>query len=124
MKHAFGYVVLGLALVALAWTAIFPWNSVIVIGGQYTLGRGQTLDRDLTALFARVVVEDGARVDGRITGISSDLDLQGAINGDILAIESEVTMRPSCETSGAQREFDAFKYVILFPELLRLGLSG
>jgi hypothetical protein len=121
MKHALGYGILGLVVLLLAWVVLFPWKSVLVIGGEYTLGSGQTLDRDLTAVFARVIVEDGARVDGRLTGISSHLDLRGQITGDILAIESEITLHSSCETVGAQQAFDAFEYVILLPELLRLG---
>jgi hypothetical protein len=124
MKRLPALVLSGLALLAASTGAILLGNTVFVVGGEYTFRPGQVVEGNLVAVFARVTLEPGSTVNGKLTGISSDLDLRGSVAGDIASIESEVTLGASCATGGAQREFDLFNFVILFPEIMRLGIAS
>ena len=98
-------------------------DTLFVVGGKYTLHPGEVVDGDLKVLFAQVELEQGSQVKGELTGISSDLDINGTVTGDFLSLESDVIVSTSCKIGGAQREFDLFNYIILIPEITRLRLS-
>jgi len=110
----------GLFVLAVLTGFVFPGDSVFVIGGEYTLPPDQAVDGDVNALFARITVAEGAHVYGNLTSISSDLDLRGAIDGDILLIQSEARLRGSCKTGGSQHKLDVFNYIFLLPEIIHV----
>ncbi len=116
-------IVLLLVLVSamLAGSRLFSRSDVVVIGGSYVVRAGEAIPGDLRALFAQVVVESGGRVDGRITALSSTLDIAGSVAGSIRAIESDVTLRPSALLNRSPQQVDAIPYVLLLPEMLRTG---
>ncbi len=105
----------------LAGSRLFSRSDVVVIGGSYVVRSGEAIPGDLRALFAQVVVESGARVDGRITALSSTLDIAGSVAGTIRAIESDVTLRPSAWLNKSPEHVEAIPYVLLLPEMLRTG---
>ncbi len=122
MKTIFATVLL-LVLVsaALAAPRLFSRSDVYVIGGSYVVRSGEAIPGDLRAVFAQVIVESGARVDGKITALSSTLDVAGSVAGSIRAIESDVTLRPTAWLNKSPQYMDAIRYVLLLPEMLHTG---
>lgn len=104
-----------------AGSRLFSRSDVYVIGGEYVVRGGDSIPGDLRAVFAQVIVESGARVDGKITALSSALDIAGSVAGSITAIESDVTLRPTAQLNNNPQHVDAIPYVLLLPEMLRTG---
>jgi hypothetical protein len=123
MKRPLLVALTGLLLLAVAGAALTR-QTVFVIGGEYTLRPGAVVEGNLTAFFARVTVEQGAHINGKLTSISSELDLRGSVGGEVASIESDVTLGQTCETGGGRSTFDVFDFVILFPEIMRLGTAS
>jgi hypothetical protein len=122
MKTIFAAIALILLLSASlgGWRLLTP-AGVYVIGGVYVIPRGQVIQGDLHVLFAQVIVEDGARLDGRIVSISSTLDLAGGVAGEVLAIGSDTTIRDSAKLLRSPHEVRLIPYVILLPSMARVG---
>ena len=98
-----------LAMLSLITSILFSFflvhhNALYVIGGEYVIPKGETLNGDVYALFADVTLEEGSRVGGSVYSLGSDVDVKGMISGDILS-------------------FDFFGYTVLIPELRRLQIS-
>lgn len=92
-----------------------------VVGGTYVIRSGDVLPGNLRAVFAQVIIEEGARVSGRILALSSTLDLSGAVSGAVLAVGSDVTVRQTARLGSAPRRTDILPYVFLLPQILRVG---
>ncbi len=92
-----------------------------VVGGEYVITAGQTVQGNLQVLFAQVILEPGARVEGTITAVSSTLDLAGSVGGSILMIESDVTVRATAQLAKAPKQIQAIPLVILLPQIARSG---
>jgi hypothetical protein len=95
-----------------------------VVGGAYVVRAGEVVRGNLQALFAQVTVEDGARVEGGITSLSSTLDLAGSVAGSVLAVESDVTIRATAQLVHDPRRLEAIPFVILLPPLARTGYAA
>ncbi len=95
-----------------------------VIGGEYVIAASQAIHGNLRTVFAQVRLDDGARVDGKITALSSTLDLAGSVGGSILAIDSDVTVRATAELVQNPKHIAAIPYVILLPGMLRTGYAS
>lgn len=93
----------------------------IAIGGTYVLHGGQQLTGNLILIFAQFTLEDGATLDGRIVSVSSVIDVRGQMRGDVLAFDSDLTIRDTARMSGSSKEIQALPYVILLPEIARAG---
>ncbi len=122
-------VALPLVVILLASTVVAGWrlwqaSDTYVIGGEYTVQAGQPIRGDLRAIFAQVSVPEGAHVDGRIFALSSALDLAGAVTGDVLAVASDVAVRPTAQLAFAPRQRGSVSYVILLPEMARIGAAA
>src|SRR5512135_2310039 len=78
------------------WRA-YAQPATSVVGGEYVISAGQIVRGNLEVLFAQVILEPGARVEGTITAVSSTLDLAGSVGGGILMIESDVTVRATAQ---------------------------
>ncbi len=111
-----------LAASLVSWQLWFQPNST-VIGGTYTLRSGDAIRGDLRTLFAQVTVEEGARVEGRITAVSSAVDISGSVGGRVLAIGSEVKLNGTADLTESPRHVDTIPYVILLPEMMRAGTA-
>ena len=116
--------VLVLAAAALTgWRLLSPADTYVV-GGEYAIAASQAIHGNLRVLFAQVKVDDGARVDGKITALSSTLDLAGSVGGSILAIDSDVMIRATAELVENPKHVAAIPYVILLPGMLRTGYAS
>ena len=81
-----------LAAVALLASLLFAvillnHNALYVIGGEYSIPSGQSIQGNIYALFADLHMEPGAQVQGRIYSLCSGLDLAGAPGEQPLAWE-------------------------------------
>ena len=118
--------VLALVLITASFTGwrLSAEPGAIVVGGEYTLHRGEVLNGDLRSLFAQVAIEDGACLNGRIVSISSTLDLSGAVTGEILGIDSDTSVRGTAQLSQVPRELGVSPYVVLLPRLAGTGVEA
>jgi len=93
-----------IASVAFA-SVLFTHPAVYVIGGDYVLPEGETLNADLLMVFAQVSVEQGARINGQVISLCSELDLKGTLEEKLV-------------------DWDFFGYKILLPRLRRLQIGA
>jgi len=110
-----------LTMLLSGWWLLFNSSNAYIIGGAYAVHDGEEVKGDLNLIFAQVELEGGGRVDGRILSFSSALDLNGAVTGDILTIGSDVNVKESAQLKDRPRELDTFPYVILLPQMARIG---
>lgn len=78
-------------------------NALYVIGGEYVLQEGETVNGDLYVVFADVTVQEGAYIHGDIFSLCSDVHTQGTIEGRSSSLKF-------------------FNYTILIPTLTRLQI--
>jgi hypothetical protein len=90
-----------------------------IIGGQYVVHAGEAVTGNLRTMFAQVTLEDGARVEGRITSLSSVLELAGTVRGQIVGIGSEIVVRNSAQLVSVPQHVGTIRYVVLLPEIAR-----
>ncbi len=102
------------------WRVLSPPDGY-VIGGECVIHTGDVIHGDLHVLFAQVTVQDGARVDGSITAISSTLDLAGSVGSSVLAVGSDVAVRGTAKLSESPRRVDGIPYVLLLPHIVGTG---
>ncbi len=103
---------------------LFSRSNTYVIGGEFTIPASQVIHGDVEALFAQVNLADGARVDGKITAVSSTLDLAGSVGGSVLAVASDVTVRSTAQLVQNPNRVAAIPYVVLLPDMLRTGYAS
>ena len=90
---------------------------VFVLGGQYNLTPGETLQEDMNFYFAQVTIDDGASVEGHIYLFSSTLDLGGVVTEDVHAFESDLTLRETAQVHGEIDERDFIHWTLLLPAI-------
>lgn len=113
--------VLFLAIASLGSWRLISQADTFVVGGEYIIPASQTIHGNLQALFAQIKLAEGARVDGKITAISSTLDLAGSVGGAIVVVGSDVTVRTTAQLIADPQRVTAIPYVILLPRMLRTG---
>ena len=79
-------------------------NALYIIGGEYVIPKGETLNGNMYALFSDVTLEEGAHINGSVFSLGSDMDVKGVVEGNTLS-------------------FEFFGYTVLVPELRRLQIS-
>ena len=109
--------------------SLIGWQSFLrsdtyIIGGEFVIPASEVIHGNLRALFAQVELSDGARIDGKITAVSSTLDLAGSVGGSIVALGSDVTVRATAQLAENPRRAAAIPFVILLPGMLRTGYAG
>jgi hypothetical protein len=82
---------------------LFSHSGLYVIGGDYLVQKGQTVNGDLYVLFADVTVERDAQINGRVISLCSDVDLEGTPTEKVLA-------------------WDFFGYTVLVPKLTHVQI--
>jgi hypothetical protein len=117
---------LPILLFGFIFTSLAGWQSYIkpdslVVGGVYTIHRGQVLSGDLDGVFSQIILEDGARVTGEIRSLSSVLDLAGTVDGAIFAVGSDVIVRETAALAQSPRQLETIHYVVLLPPMTRTG---
>ena len=103
--------------------ALINHNSYIV-GGEYVIPEGETVQGNLSLFFAQVTLEKDARLEGSILSFSSVVDVRGAVTGDISSVESEVNVQQSAEIKAVPRDTGLFPLVVLLPEMARWNVSS
>ena len=113
--------ILILLIVSLSGLWLLLDGNACIIGGAYVVHGGETVEGDLNLIFAQAELQRGGRVDGRIRSFSSALDLNGAVAGDVLAIGSDIHVEETAELKSKPSEVVGFPYVILLPQIARVG---
>jgi hypothetical protein len=69
----------------------------VVIGENYTLKSGETIDGDLVVISGSATVEAGARVTGNVVVMGGSADLAGRVEQNVTVMGGSVTLRASAE---------------------------
>ena len=72
-------------LISLPQQALAAQPTRVIVGGTFTLESGETLDEDLTVVGGTVVLEEGSTVNGNVFVLGGSLEVNGVVNGDIVA---------------------------------------
>jgi len=103
MKFISFFAVISLITSFLFSAFLIHHNALYIIGGEYVIPKGETLNGDVYALFADVTLEEGSRIKGSFVSLGCDMDVKGVIEGRTLS-------------------FKFFDYTVLIPELRRLQI--
>lgn len=107
-------------IAALSVPLAIAQHGMLVLGGHYRIGPGETLQEDVSFYFSQVTIEEGAQVDGHVFLYSSTLDLRGHITEDIHAFESDLTLRESAAVDGEIDDNDFIHWTVLLPAAARI----
>jgi hypothetical protein len=88
-----------LALPVTALAAEQPQGRII-IGDNYTLESGDTLDGDLLVIGGNVTLEQDSLVDGDVFAVGGNVDVSGEVSGDIGVIGGQVTLEDEALVRG------------------------
>ncbi len=72
----------------------------VVIGQDFTLKSGETLEGDLVVIGGQAVIEDGATVNGNVVIIGGSLKLDGQATGDAVVIGGLASLGAHASLSG------------------------
>lgn len=75
--------------------------SRMIVGGSFTLEEGETLDDDLIILGGFVELKDESRVRGDVSLFGGSLDVNGRVDGDILAAGGVLTLGDTAQVDGS-----------------------
>ena len=98
-------------------------HNTYILGGEYVVHEGETVHGNLGLFFAQVKLEKDTHVEGAILSVSSTVDIQGTVTGNLSAIESEVKIGQTAEVKIIPKDTDIFPFVILLPEVARWNTS-
>jgi len=71
-----------------------------VIGDNYTLAEGQTLDSNLVILGSTATIASGATVNCQVVVMGGSLDVSGQVLGNVVLMGGDVHVRPTAEIDG------------------------
>jgi len=93
-----------LAVLLLPARSAYAWNGLregrVIIGENFTLKSGDTLDGDLVVIGGETVIEKAAKVNGNIVVIGGSLKLDGQAAGDAVVIGGLVSMGADSSVAG------------------------
>lgn len=72
----------------------------VVVGGNYTLESGETLDGNLFVIGGNATIEDGATLNGEIVVGGGNLSISGLVNGNIFATGGSVSLEETANIQG------------------------
>jgi len=72
----------------------------LIVGGTFILGNGETLDEDLTVVGGMVLLKEGSTVNGKIIVLGGSLEINGAVNGDVVAAGGYIKLSESATVDG------------------------
>lgn len=93
-------VVVSFLILAMPGQALAGQSVKVILGGTFTLESGETLDEDLTIIGGAVVLEQGSIVNGKVVVLGGSLEINGMINGDIVAAGGHVKLGESAVVTG------------------------
>lgn len=91
--------VAALALPVTALAAEQPQGRII-IGDNFVLENGETLDGDLLVIGGNVTLKQDSLVDGDVFAIGGNVDVSGEVSGDIGVIGGQVTLEDEAVVRG------------------------
>ncbi len=104
MKKIFYGLVLLMLLLAPVGSAYAQTNGHldgrVVIGQDFTLKSGETLEGDLVVIGGQAVVEEGATINGNVVIIGGSLKLDGQATGDAVVIGGLASLGANASLSG------------------------
>ena len=114
-----GFIFLSTPLFSTALPEIIPdlLDAQFIIGGSHTLQAGQAVEGSLVVLFAQLSVEPGARPEDGLITFSSNVNIRGAVDGDILSLESDVDVDEYASLAGRCRKLDLIHVVLQLPQI-------
>lgn len=72
----------------------------VVLGGNYTLKSGETLDGNLFVIGGNATIEEGATLNGEIVVAGGNLSISGLVNGNIFATGGSVSLEETANIQG------------------------
>ena len=90
-----------LVSLALPGTALAASPHEIIIGNNFTLESGETLNDDLVIIGGNATLEAGSTVNGNIMLLGGNLEVAGTVNGDIAATGGYLELEDSAVVSGS-----------------------
>ncbi len=104
MKKLF-YLLLVLVFLALPVGSVYAQSNTtlegrVIIGQDFTLKSGETLNGDLVVIGGQAVIEQGAIVNGNIVIIGGSLQLDGQASGDAVIIGGLATLGAKATLAG------------------------
>lgn len=75
-------------------------SAQLVVGGSFTLEQGEALDEDLTILGGNVTLESGSEVEGNIQLLGGRLEINGTVEGDIVAAGGYIALGEEAVVKG------------------------
>jgi hypothetical protein len=72
----------------------------LIVGGSFTLEQGEVLDEDLTILGGNVTLESGSEVEGNIQLLGGRLEINGSVEGDIVAAGGYISLGEEAVVKG------------------------
>jgi len=88
------------ALLILVLTGCGPRDSGMVIGDNYRLESGETLNNDLTVIGGNAVLEEDSTVDGDIAVMGGNVSIAGTVEGDIAVMGGNVMLEDTAVVEG------------------------
>jgi hypothetical protein len=76
------------------------YESRVVLGGSFTLRRGETLDGDLAVIGGAAILQQGSTVEGSVAVVGGNLDANGEIGGDLVVVGGNATLGASAVVFG------------------------
>lgn len=87
-------------ILSLPGQAMAAQSVKLIVGGTFILGNGETLDEDLTVVGGTVVLEKGSIVNGKITVLGGSLEINGTVNGNVVAAGGYIKLSESATVDG------------------------
>jgi hypothetical protein len=100
IKFLVPLVILSFLILAMPGQALAAQSLKVILGGTFTLASGETLNEDLTIIGGAVVLEKGSIVYGKVIVLGGSLEINGTINGDIVAAGGHVKLGESAVVNG------------------------
>ena len=72
----------------------------VVLGSDYVLASGETLDGDLVVLGGTAVLEENSMVNGNVFVMGGNLDADGFIDGDLAIMGGNASLGPNAVVDG------------------------
>jgi hypothetical protein len=98
------YALMLLALLLLPARSAFAWNHTldgrIIVGRNFLLKSGDTLDGDLVVIGGEATIENGATVNGDLVLIGGSLKLDGQVSGNAVVIGGTTDMGEKSQIGG------------------------
>lgn len=95
-------------LLVLAAVTLFPQKTSaaplsddkIVLGGDFLLGKGQSIHGNLIILGGAVVLDDGSRIDGDVLIFGGTADIKGEVEGNIFMFNGALDLEKGARLEG------------------------